>query len=154
VVYDPYWEIGDLQNRISEETVLQILDDDHDGSADEAAISRLQSDSTAYVDGFLRPCYDLDAVHAAPPSEVVRLALDVAEWMCAKRWPRYLGGDWEKKRDHTRGELLDLRTGKTRLDVVGTPEPAANEGGVVLTVDAGDEEEHVRLWGFSDTGDF
>lgn len=129
----PYWVLQDLKDRLGDETVLKILDDNRDGTPDPTPLARLQADSTSYVDGFLRPVYDIDAVHASPPNEVVRLALDVAEWMCAKRWPRYVSGDWKEKRDHTRSELLDLRNGKTRLDVAGSPEPAANEGAEVVS---------------------
>ena len=35
--------------------------------------------------------------------------------------------------DRARQELKDLRNGVTRLDVEGTPEPAANQGGEVLS---------------------
>jgi phage gp36-like protein len=149
-----YWVLADLQARISEEASLQILDDDHDGSVDDEPLARLQADSDSYVNGFLRGIYDLDAVAADPPNEVVRLSLDVAEWMLAKRWPRYVSGDWRQKREDCRLELMDLRMGKTRLDVVGTPEPAANVGGSVTVPEAVEDEDVVQLFTFGTTGDF
>ena len=129
----PLWTLADLQARLSAETVRQIFDDDTNGAPDALNITRLQEDSDSYVKGFLRPIYDLDEIDAlpSPPNELKRLSLDVAEWMACRRWPEYIRGEWKEKRDYTRAELMDLRSGTVRLDVMGSPEPAGNEGGLV-----------------------
>lgn len=147
----PYWDQQDLEARISPETVRQIFDDDYNGNVDGSAIARLQADSDSYVDGFLRGIYTLPLT--VVPNEVKRLSLDVAVAYAVDRWPDYVRVDGEKLRERARGDLMDLRNGKTRLDVVGTPEPGANEGGTVLSGDPDDPTPRDKFF-IDGTGDF
>ena len=48
--------------------------------------------------------------------------------------------------------LEDLRTGKARLDIVSTPEPAANEGGSIASTSVDEDGNPGRV--FDDMGDF
>ncbi len=149
-----YWSQTDLENRLSPQIVKQILDDDNDGFADVGAVARLQADSDSKVESYLRPIYDLTVVRATPPNEVKRLSLDVAVAMAAMRHPEVRRTDGPELMSMAERDLERLRTGKTRLDVVGSPEPAANVGGTVVVPPARADEEHVQLWSFGETGDF
>lgn len=128
----PYWGLTDLQDRISAEIALRFLDDDNDGTVDAGPLARLQADCDSFVEGFLRGIYDLDAVRASPPNQVVRLSLDIAEARLAKRHAEYPRRDWLEIEASVRQELIDIRQGKIRLDVVGSPEPGANQGGNLI----------------------
>lgn len=124
-----YWDLSDLQARISAEAVRQGYDDDNDGTPDAAAIARLQVDSDSFVDTYLRGIYDLDVLRGAVPPAVSRLSLDMAVIFARQRFPTWAQGGWKDLYDVTVKQLEDLHTQKTRLDVVGLPEPAAPLGG-------------------------
>ena len=148
----PYIVQADLEQRISAERLKQIYDDNNDGTVDTDPIARLCKDASAKVAGYLRGVYDLAVIAADPPEEVIRLTLDVAVAYAAQRHPEYVKRDWEKLMRAAESDLMRLRKGETRLDVVSTPEPAANEGGSVVstTVDADGQPGRI----FDDMGDF
>jgi len=125
----PYWFVGDLENRLSAEVVLQIFDDDNDGEADAGPIARLQLDSDSFVEGYLRGVFPLEAVRTVKPNQVVRLSLDYAVAQCAKRHPEYVKRDWKALEKAVTDELEQIRMGKVRLDIETSPEPGANQGG-------------------------
>ena len=129
---------ADIEARVSAAVVRQILDDDASGAADAANVNRVIADAESYVEGFLRGIYDIAALRVqgtGAPNEVKRLCLDVAVSYLYERWPEYIRGNWQELRERARMELKDLRNGVTRLDVVGAPEPARNQGGVVRSGD-------------------
>lgn len=127
----PYWALGDLEDRLSKEVVRQCLDDNNDGDADPGPVARLQADSDSFVEGYLRGIYNLDSVRLTPPNQVKRLSLDYAVAQCAKRHPEYVRRDFKPLEDAVKKELDEIRAGRVRLDVVGPPEPSANQGGSV-----------------------
>lgn len=127
-----YWELSDLEDRLSAEVVLQILDDDNDGVVDVTPLERLQSDADAYVEGYLRGIYDLAVLRADPPEQVKRLSLDCAAMRLARRHKEYVRHDWKQLKEDLDEELMLLRKGLVRLDVVGSPEPGANQGGSLV----------------------
>jgi len=134
---------SDLEDRIGAESVRQILDDDVDGTPDATPLARVIADAESYVEGFLRVAYDLAAIRAlgvAAPNEVKRLCLDVAVAYLWDRHPEYVRADGDKLLDRARQDLVDLRRGLTRLDIVGAPEPPANRGGDVRSGDPDDTE--------------
>lgn len=147
----PYWNVTDLQARLGAEVVLQCFDDDNDGAPDTAAIALLQADSDSKIEGYLRGIYSLDAVRADPPNQVKRLSLDFAVAYAAQRNPAYIRRDWAPLMAAAEREARDLREGRIRLDVEGSPEPAANQGGIVEDA-AGDTPEPVwnGAWGAGD----
>lgn len=120
----PYWIKSDLEARLGAEPVRQMLDDDNDGEADDAAIEALQADSDAFVEGFLRPLYDLKAVRLAQPHQVKRLSLDHAVVQCAKRNPQYGRKDWKDLERSLLNELELIRRNIVRLNTEVSPEPA------------------------------
>jgi len=124
----PYWFQADLENRISIEVAIQVLDDNNDGVVDTGPLAQIQADCDSFVDGYLRGIYDLPTVKANPPNQVKRISLDYAVAQCAKRRPGYIKHDWKDLESAARAELSDIRSGRVRLDVVTAPEPAANEG--------------------------
>lgn len=131
----PYITKADLSKRISPQVLQQIYDDEEIGAANDDAVAAVCADASSKVASYLRPIYDLAVVANSPPHEVVRLSLDVAEAYAAQRFPSYVRRDWEKLMKQAEGDLDKLRKGHTRLDVVGPPEPAANEGGKVSNGD-------------------
>lgn len=149
-----FWSQADLEARIGAETVRQILDDNVDGTVDSAPLARLQADSDSYVMGFVRGIYTLSELEADTPNELKRLSLDVAVAYAVDRWPDYVRANGERLLERARRDLVDLRNGVTRLDVDGSPEPAANQGGTVLEPEAREEEDVAQIFTFGETGDF
>jgi phage gp36-like protein len=134
---------ADIEARLTAEVVRRVLDDDRDLTPDAANLDRVISDAESYVEGFLRGTYDLTALRAMGtgcPNEVKRLCLDVATAMMWERHPEYIRADGESLLARAREDLRDLRMGITRLDVTGTPENAANQGGIVESGDPDDTE--------------
>lgn len=133
-----YITLSDIEDRITQTVVRQILDDNVDGTPDENPLLRVIADSESYVEGFLRGNYDIAAIRllgTSVPNEVKRLCLDIAVSFLYDRHPEYIRADGAKLLEVARRDLIDLRKGVTRLDVVGSPEPAANQGGVVRSGD-------------------
>jgi phage gp36-like protein len=133
-----YITLSDLEDRITQAVLTQILDDNVDGTPDENPLLRVIADAESYVEGFLRGNYDITVIRAlgrSAPNEVKRLCLDVAVAYLYDRHPEYIRADGMKLMESARRDLLELRKGITRLDVVGSPEPAANQGGVVRSGD-------------------
>lgn len=120
----PYWDKSDLEARIGPEKVRQFLDDENTGEASEAAIVRLQRDADSFVEGFLRPMYDLEEVRLVRPNQVVRLSLDAAVMMLAQRHPEYIRKDWKEIRSALMQDLELIRRNVMRLDLETSPEPA------------------------------
>ncbi len=130
----PYITQAQLEARLSTQTVREITDDDSDGEADPDPVAQLLADASSKVAGYLRGNYDLAAVAANPPHEVVRLTLDVAVAYAAQRHSEYVQKDWQKLMAAAESDLKSLRSGATRLDVIGAPEPPTNVGGIQVEV--------------------
>jgi len=118
-----------LENRISAAVVKRIYDDNNDGTADTNPVTQLIVDAEARFEGYCRGIYDLAALRAAHPAEAVRMCLDIAEALACKRFPKAATREWLPLWQASEAELKALRKGETRLDIEGSPEPAANEGG-------------------------
>lgn len=146
-----YITIADIEARIGKQTVIAICDDDNDGEPDYGVLEGVIRDATGYVNGFLRGIYPIPLPEPIP-DEVKRLTLDVAQGYLANRHAEYVRYDGGKLLEQARKELMDLRTGKTRLDVMGAPEPAANQGGKVMFPVRGRSPERPRF--FDDLGDW
>jgi hypothetical protein len=132
-----YWELLDLTDRLGEETIREIFDDDRDGTPDQGPIERLQKDSDSKVDSYLRPIYDLALIKANPPNEVRRLSLDIACVLAKMRWPSFVRGiDADVLLKMAEKDLEKLRRSETRLDTMTSPDPPANVGGFVGSGDA------------------
>lgn len=152
----PAYIVGaDIQNRIGAAAYLRLFDDNNDGAADADPIAQVIADAQAKVDGYLRGAYSLDEVAANPPNQVKRLCLDVAQAYLAMRHPMAVRIDWEKLLQAAERDLKRLRTGEIRLDVVGAPEPATNEGGEYAVGDPDTYDATTFKRTFLDgTGDF
>ena len=145
-----YFTQAELESRLSAKVVAEIYDDANAGSASAAPIAALISDSSSKVDSYLRGVYTLPLT--VVPNEVKRLALDVAVAYAAQRHAEYVRRDWKPLMEQVEKDLKRLRTGETRLDVAGTPEPAANEGGNVVNGTTAEPDTPFKF--FSDMGDF
>lgn len=137
-----YISLKALENRLSSAVVRRIYDDNNLGGVgqDDGPIVQLIKDAEAKFEGYCRGIYPLDALRTAKPNEAVRMCLDAACAMAAQRFPRAAAslGPWVDLLKAVDAEMTGLRTGKTRLDVVGSPEPASNEGGYVSSGDVTD----------------
>jgi len=124
-----------LERRFSVAAIRRAYDDNNDGAADSDAVSQLIQDAEAMFEGYCRGIYDLAALRTAKPNEAIRLCLDCANFMAAQRFPRALNKDWTQIEASVTAQLKGLRRGDTRLDIMGSPEPAANQGGYVSSGD-------------------
>lgn len=127
--------------RIGATALKRIFDDDRDGAADVDPVAQLLADAKSKVFGVCRGIYDLAALEANPPHELNRLILDVAVAYAAQRHPEVVRRDWVPLMAQVDADLSRLRAGKARLDVEGTPEPAANQGTEILVGDPDDFDE-------------
>lgn len=123
-----------VERRLSAAVVRRVYDDQNTGvvlseDSDDNPIVQLIQDAEAKFEGYCRGIYDLTVLRQVHPPEAVRLCLDCAEALAAKRFPRAMNRDWVTLEQSVNTELAGLRSGKTRLDVMGPPEPAANTGG-------------------------
>lgn len=145
---------ADLVDRIGEQAVRDMLDHDRDGTPDAGKVLRLLLDAVSYIESFLRGIYDLGVLRALspPPNEVKRLVLDRAEAELYCRHPEFARFDGYKAKDRNDQELQKLATGVRRLDVIGPPEPAANQGGTTGSFDPRPASSTARM--FDDLGDF
>jgi phage gp36-like protein len=134
-----------LEARLSAKIVAELFDDNNDGTPDNAAIDLLRSESSGVVDGYFAPLGILP--HVLPvPREVERLSLDVAVALCAKRHGEVVRQDWEKLMKAAHEELMDFREGRRMLQR-GADDNSANQGGTLLSGDAGDPVEDIqRHW--------
>jgi phage gp36-like protein len=142
-----------LEERLSVATVRRIFDDNNDGTADSGPLTRLLTDASSKLRATLGPLYDLDKLDPATSDELVRISLDIAHAYAAQRHPEFVRVDGFKLMQQAEKELEKIRAGLANLGTKGTPEPAANQGGIV-TEDpslAEDESPHFALGG---TGDF
>lgn len=131
----------ELEYRLSPNTVKRIYDDGRVGSPDADAVAQLLADAKSKVFGVCRGIYDLAALEANPPHELNRLILDAAVAYAAQRHPEVVRRDWVPLMAQVDADLARLRAGKSRLDVEGTPEPAANQGTEILVGDPDDFDE-------------
>jgi hypothetical protein len=133
----PYITLEEFRLRLGEEVFDRMFRDEHvtqiaSGNTTNP-VELLLRDACAKVAGYLRGTYDLDAVAANTPSEVKRLSLEVACAFAGQRHPECVRWEWLPRMQAAESDLKALRKGDTRLDVVGTPEPAANNGAQALS---------------------
>jgi phage gp36-like protein len=150
-----YVTAEDLADRIGAQAMVDMLDYDRDGVPDPPKVLRLLLDAVSYVESYLRGTYDLTVLRAmeTPPNEVARLVLDRAEAELYCRHPEFARFDGYKAKDRCDHELRKLVEGARRLDVVGPPEPAANEGGTTGSFDPRTPAGRTPRM-FDDLGDF
>lgn len=127
----PYWIQTDLENRIGVESLAQFLDDDNDGVVDPDVIARLSADADSYIEGALIGIYDIVAAREQKPNRLVQLSLDAAVMILSQRRVEFARADWMELKKALDSDLDKIRKGIWRLDIVGPPEPAANEGGSI-----------------------
>jgi phage gp36-like protein len=150
--YPLFITTADLEDRLGAPMVRRLLDDDADGDADVGPLAALCADATSKVAGYLQGAYNIAAVAANPPREVVRLTLDVAVAMGAQRHPEVMRGhDWVELMKAADRDLTALRKNAVSLDVDGAPNPQANEGGKLFP---NPSTEYVYTFGRDGFGDF
>jgi hypothetical protein len=134
------WEFvteAQVRSRLSSIGVDRLYDDDGDGFADTSPLTQLRLDATSKVAGYLRGITSLEEVQSAIDSgeahEVVRLTLDVCEYMAVKRHPAACPGhDWVEMMKAVNSDLSMLRKSFTKVDTEGAPNEPSNVGGDVI----------------------
>jgi hypothetical protein len=141
-----YVNVKLVEVKLSPDVVRRIFDDYNAGVVDKSAAGPLAlaiKDAESKFEGFCRGKYDLNVLRSTvaatgEPHEAIRIVLEVVEAIAAKRFPRAMGRNWMELEASVNKELSDLRAGKTRLDVMGAPEPAADVGGYTSNGDQRD----------------
>jgi len=133
---------ADLTNRWPLEVLLQVFDDDRDGSLDEGVTTHHILTAESRVEQVLQKTYgpggltSLRALGASAPFAVKRMILDVFEVYMIRRHPEYIRGRWVEREKSVMADLEALRVRELELDNEGAaPEPAVNEGGDVRSGD-------------------
>ena len=146
-----------LENRISTPVMLRVFDDANIGAVatDDAKVLQVIQDAEAHFESYARNVYALSTLRVVnPPREATRLCLDVAEALTCRRFPKAASREWQPLWAAVEKELMNLRAGKTRLDVDGSPEPAANQGGEYYqegeTSGSGDQPPSFTYDGYGD----
>jgi hypothetical protein len=126
-----------LEDRIGAATLNRIYaDGSDDGVARIDAVNSLIRDGSSKVLGFIGLVYDVDLIDEANQAEIVRLTLDACHAYAAMRHPEFLRSvDGYKMMQQVDKDLKSLREGLTNLGTKDPPEPAANQGGEVLSGD-------------------
>lgn len=141
-----YVTIKLVEVKLTESVVRRIYDDYNAGLVDKSAAGPLAlaiKDAESKFEGFCRGKYDLNVLRSTvaatgEPHEAIRIVLEIVEAIAAKRFPRAMGRNWVDLEASVNKELNDLHAGKTRLDIMGPPEPAADVGGYVSNGDQRD----------------
>jgi hypothetical protein len=148
-----YISLKAIERRLSAAVVRRVYDDQNIGVVEDTddednPMVQLIRDAEAKFEGYCRGNYDLTSLRNVHPPEAVRICLDCAEALAAKRFPRAVNRDWVALEQSVNDELKKLRTGQTRFDVIGPPEPAANQGGYTSSGDP-DAPQPVREMTFN-----
>lgn len=123
---DPLVTRAQLETRIGAVTLQRVADDNNDSVADKVVIDQILEDASGYVRGGM-PQHDPDDLtpaNALITTELRRLALDVAEMMCAKRRPTILKKPWMDLKDSIDKDLDRLIKGQRSLGSKTNPVPA------------------------------
>ncbi len=134
-----------VRERITHRVIEQVFDDDSDGNW-AANLDAAVEDAESMIEQSIAKTYGqagltwLRAEGFDAPRAVKRLCLDVFEVRMGTRHPEYIAANWNQRRTWVREDLKELRLRDVQLDVVGDPEPAMNEGGVVQSGDPDDPD--------------
>ncbi len=122
-----------LESRISAATLQRLSDDNNDGVSDKSVVDQILADASDYVRGGL-PQYNPDDVtpaNALLTGELRRLALDAAEYLCARRRPTIYKRDWVELKKALNEDLELLRKAQRTLGSNASPTPADTSVSVV-----------------------
>lgn len=150
----PYYITADmLEKRVSANLSVRIFDDDDDGTADSDIITQIIEDAESLFESYARGIYPLSSLRVvSPPRLASTLCLDIAEYLTYRRFPKAANRAWEPLMDSAMNQLKALRKGDMRLDVDGTPEPAANQGGDYYQQGYGSADEDLQPDTFTEDG--
>jgi hypothetical protein len=125
---DPIITKAQLVARLGQTQFNRVFDDNNDGQGDPLPELQLRKDASGKVRGALGLVFDVDQLTADTADELVRVTLDVAVAMVARRRPSILKMDWVELSKQADADLKMLRTGIANLGIKTAPEPAANHG--------------------------
>jgi hypothetical protein len=157
----------DCERRITRRRLLDLFDDDGDGSLEaggseaneEMALQESILDAESEVEQLIRKTYGtagltwLREQGTDCPRAVKRMVLDIWEVRAYKRHPEYQRAQWIEREKRVEADLEKLRVRELELDTVGSPEPAVNEGGEVYSGDPDDTDPKAKFF-LDDMGAF
>ncbi len=115
-----------LEARIGATLLQRVADDNGDGQGDNSVIAQILAEASDFVRGGI-PQHDPDDLtpaNALITGELRRLALDAAEYICAKRRPTILKRDWVELKKSVMDDLELLRKAQRSLGSNASPAPA------------------------------
>lgn len=124
--------------RLGQSVVTKIYDDNDDGNPDDAPLDQLAADAASKVRGALGAVYPAAMLVTGPATELRRIALDIAHAMAAIRHPGFIKVDGIAMMKIAKDDLNAVRLTMANLGTDESPEPAANNGGDVLSGDPND----------------
>lgn len=118
-----YASAADLAKAIPAETVVQLFDDDNDGTADADTITFFLDMAESVINSELEQLYRIPLTEPIP-AVVKYITVFLAVAFAYDRHPEYVRAPGEKLYERAKMLLRDIRDGKTGLDVEGLPVPA------------------------------
>jgi len=156
----------DVENRISAEVSVELMDDNVDGEVDKLVIARYISDAESMVESYFRKVYSLTTIRAIAdadklnsttnlPNEIKRLCLDICVGKLFDRFPEYTRAKGRVMVQDAREELREFARGLRRLDDIDAIENTAQ---VTVQARSGDTANPTPAEPFflrpTDMGDF
>lgn len=122
----PYSTDAELYDRIDQETVIQLTDDDNSGSVDQTVLDNKRADAAELIDTHLRGRYTVPVDPA--PKILANIEADLLVYQLYTRRPNYEIPESIKdsKKDALK-LLMDINTGKVLLE----DQPDIAEGALV-----------------------
>ncbi len=117
---------ADLETRFGADEVLQLVDRDGDGEADEGVVAGALAEAAAEIDAYLAGRYPLPL--ATTPGVLARLACDIARY---RLYIDVAPEEVRKRYEDARRLLEGIAAGRVSLGLPA-PAPAAEVGNLVV----------------------
>ena len=138
---------ADVESRFTAALIAQIYDDGGDGTfatTEEAALTDIILDAENLVEEAIRKTYGEDGLtwlrgeSTDAPRSIKRRCLDAVRLYIAERHPDYIRIDVERGWERFNNDLDRLKLREVEMAVIGDPEPAVVDGGIVRSGDPDD----------------
>lgn len=153
-----YCTLADLQVEVGTANTLLCFDDDNDGIEDTSAVESLLTHVDVTINAHVSRLYSVAGLVADPPDLLRTIAVGLALARMGQRRPNF-NDTQGRGLYHARGKesldmLADIRDGKLRLDVNGSPEAPKNvrTGGVYVATSSSETTAPTTSDGFFRNG--
>jgi len=132
----------DIFDRLSEQKVRELTDDDGTGSVDTERLGRLREQATRKVDLYVRRRYDLPIEDEEALDVLADIEVDLLAYLLYARRPIETPEDVENDRKQALSDLeMIAKDGGLGIDQDGDGEP---DSGSTLTVRRGDDRQTLK----------